>query len=191
MIERFAVIVLSGTVSDPVARDAIAGDLIEEHRERRSSRGALGASIWMLRQLVLSLPHLAALAPRRDGPCFEWSRIYRFYATLAALVGISVVLIELLARLAALPISPLGAVAAFAASAAATMFAGFLAARIAKRAPLVAAISVGLIGTGIGVGILLLDDVRAPLVYWVGVVVAIIPAAIAGGLARARQLSPD
>jgi hypothetical protein len=189
MIERFAVIVLSGTVTDPVARDAIAGDLIEEYRERRSSRGAVPAHVWMVRQLVLSLPYLASLAPRRDQPGFEWSLIYKFYGTLGVLVGLGTLLIELLVRLAPLLISPTRAVVAFSASAAAAIFAGFLAARIARRAPLVAALSVGVIGTGIGVGILLLHDVRTPLVYWVSVVVALIPATIAGGLTRAHQLS--
>jgi hypothetical protein len=66
---------------------------------------------------------------------------------------------------------------------------GFAAARIARRAPLVAALAVGVMCAGIGVGALLLGDVHAPFAPWTAIQCSIIPAALFGGLFRARQLA--
>lgn len=190
MIRRLVSLILAGSVADDALRDAIAGDLIEDHAIIVSERGLLSAELWLVRQLVASFPHFASLASResRPGmPCGGLAWVARFYGTLGVLVAMSAALAFGFAWTAARLVDSLLLLSV--ASMAGSALGGFAAAHIARRAPLVAALAVGVMCAGIGVGALLLGDVHAPHAPWTALQFSIIPAALFGGLFRAGQLA--
>jgi len=187
---RLVALILAGSVADDGLRDAIAGDLIEDHAIIVAQRGRIAAEFWLVRQLVVSFPHFASLASLGSRPrasCFRLAWVARFYGLLGVLVAMSAALAVGFAWIAARSADSLLLLSV--ASMAGAALGGFAAAHIARRAPLVAALAVGVMCAGIGVGALLLGDVHAPHAPWTALQFSIIPAAVFGGLFRARQLA--
>lgn len=189
MIRRLVPLILAGSVMNDELRDAIAGDLIEDHTIIVGQRGRIAAELWLVRQLVVSFPHFASLPSRASQPgvpCLALAWIARFYGRLGVLVATSVVLAFGLAWIDARSVD--SQLVVWVASIVSAAFGGFVAAHFARRAPLVAALGVGVMCAGIGVSAMLLGDVHAPHVSWAALQLSIVPAALFGGLFRARQL---
>ena len=190
MNRRLVSLILAGSVADDALRDAIAGDLVEDHAIIAAERGRIAAEFWLVRQVVASFPHLASLASgesRLGVRCGGLARIARFYGIFGVLVAMSAALAFGFAWIAARSADSLLVPSAM--SIAGAVLGGFAGARVTRRAPLVAALGVGVMCAGIGVGALLLGDVHAPQAAWTALQVSIIPAALFGGLLRARQLA--
>lgn len=183
-----APLVLAGTVGDRALRDAITGDLLEEHAELAAVRGRPRADWWLLRQLVHSFPYFASLTDGTE-PCgFDAGLVRRFYGGLALVVAVGVALsLGMLWSHAAMAPAA-GAALPFLAALLATVGAAYAAAVVVASAPLVAALAVGVVAAFAGLGAALLGDVTSPLSEWVTLQLLLPFAALAGGLTRARQL---
>lgn len=183
-----APLVLAGTVADRALRDAITGDLLEEHADLAAASGRVRANWWLLRQLLRSFPHFASLTDM-SGPCLmDAGFIRRFYGGLALVVaaGVALSLGTLWVHASVAPAA--GAALPFLGALLATVAAAYLVAVVVASAPLVAALAVGVVAAFAGFGAALLGDVPSALAEWVTLQLLLPFAALAGGLMRARQL---
>jgi hypothetical protein len=177
--------VLAGLNVDRGLRDAIIGDLIEERAELAALRGERYAQRWMWQQVLRSVPIFMQAAVRSGG-----LRLLAavFGSALAALLAISILIAASVALLSALvsqeTIRDL-AVVGFGIDLAYAAAAGYLAARLARVAPLGAALIVGVLGVAITV----VAGGDAQGWYRTALVLLLIPATMSGGWLRARQLA--
>ena len=187
MTPDFLDLVLAATVPDAALRDAISGDLREEHAELCVTRGRLRAKLWLLRQVVASIPRFASLTGSSLVDSCSGRAAARFYFALSLLVGVGVATalgIDALGRWTAG--SPM-ILFALAAVAECSLYLGYLAAGIAPRAPLNGAIAVSAVSLSVGVGGLLLGDFQAPAWFVVASQLLAVPAALAGALLSVRS----
>ena len=188
-MERLIELVVAGTVPDLTYRTAITGDLLEEYRAIRAVRGALVASVWAWRQLIGSLPWFSALAREGDRGCLTFLDAARFYAVLTLILALGLGLVEAFLLIALRGAGWSSGIPALGAAVLLSAAAGFVAARLARRAPLIAALGVGVLGLAIGVGGVLLGHVGKPAGFWAPALVLVVPAAFAGGMLRVRRIA--
>lgn len=181
-------LVLAGTVADRELRDAIAGDLLEEHAERSVSAGRGRANWWLLLQLVHSFPYFASLSGDRDANGFTPQFIRRFYARLIAVIGIGVAVHLAVAWLHNSFASSAGVALSFLGGLLGACGAAYGAAVAVPAAPLAAALATGVVAAFAGAGAALLGDVTTFVPEWIALQSLLPFAALAGGLVRARQL---
>ncbi len=183
---------VAGTVFDPMLRDAIAGDLIEEHAALVETRGQFLAAVWTSRQLVVSTPGFATLSRTGGIGCrgLDFGLALRFYSVLAFLVAcaLALALLFVVARDASVDT---GVVAlSFIGSLVASGGGGFLAAMAARRAPIVGAVALVTMCLGISIGATLVNEPQAlhashaPQWYWAALLLSVGPAVVAGALLR-------
>lgn len=178
-------IVLAGLNVDRDVRDAIAGDLIEEHAQLAEIRGQRSADRWMRQQILRSVPVFVQAA--------VWNGGFRLLAAVvaaasAALLAVGVLIGASTALLSAL-ISPDAmarlTIVAFAVDLAYGAAGGYLAARLGRAAPLGAAFVFGVLG----VSLTMLSGADAHGWYRTALQLLLIPATLSGGWVRARHLA--
>ncbi len=178
-------IVLAGLNVDHGLRDAITGDLIEEHAQLAAIHGERSADRWMRQQILRSVPLFVQAAIRNGGV-----RLLAAIAgaALAALLLISVPIGASAALLRGL-VSPdaigRATIAVFAIDLAYGAAGGYLAARLGRAAPLAAAFVLGVLG----VSLTLMSGGDTDGWYRPALLLLLIPATMAGGWLRARHLA--
>jgi CubicO group peptidase (beta-lactamase class C family) len=194
----FAERTLGALVADALLREAVLGDLAEEFAERCALHGPARARRWYRVQAARSAPPLLAATcwPASGG------RARRAGELLAAGLG-GLVLVQLLHQAAqllttrALTSAGLAAGGALAvacslvAGAGCAVLAGAVAARRVRGAPLAGALALATVLGALAVAGVVANGGAAPLWYWVGLQLVVLPAgAFAGGLLRARVAAP-
>jgi len=185
MKSRILDIVFAGLNVDRALREAIIGDLVEEHSELAAERGDQFADRWIFSQIVRSLPALSLAVLRAVGG--------RAIARIFVAASASLLTIWILADVSAMVVfNRLSAetIARFSVviltiDVAYGVGGGYLAARLGRVSPLVSAIAFGVLGvmlTG------LTHDDRTPSWYPIALQMLLIPATVTGGWLRARQL---
>jgi hypothetical protein len=180
-------VALTGLNVDRELREAIIGDMIEEHAEIAATRGNRLANWWIVSQLLRSAPILARATLREDGED-GWVRamlrtvgaavlalgIVLVAASLSASVAFAALAPETLARLTMVMLAiDLGYGVA----------GGYLAARLG-RAPLTSAAIFGVLGATMSI----FAAGTSPSWYAMALSLFLLPATVAGGWIRARQI---
>jgi hypothetical protein len=177
--------VLAGLNVDRDLRDAITGDLIEEHAELAAVHGERSADRWVRRQILRSLPVLVQAAVRNGGVRLLAAIVG---AALTALLAVSL-LIGASAALVSTLVSPetMGrlTIVALAIDLAFGAAGGYLAARLGRAAPLGAAFVFGVLG----LSLTLISGGDASGWYRPALQLLLIPATVSGGWLRARHLA--
>jgi hypothetical protein len=183
-----AEVLVSGVVDDVELRDAIVGDLAEEYGALASVRGVRHADGWLRSQVVRSLPRLAADAIRRSGMRGAVSVLVAMIAGYA-LLAVLVIGGDMIAGMfvPSDPASVITALVSIVLAVVSALAAGYVAARLAPSAPLVAATALGVLCVVIGLGTFALGDVGVPTWYWMALQLVVLPSAVLGGLARVRR----
>jgi hypothetical protein len=178
-------IVLAGLNVDRSLRDAITGDLIEEHAALAAVHGERSADRWMRQQILRSVPVFVHAAVRNGGFRLLAALVG---AALAALLAVGLMIGASAALLSAL-VSPqtIGrlTILAFAIDLTYGAAGGYLAARLGRAAPLGAAFVFGVLG----VSLTLMSGGDAHSWYGPALQVLLIPATVTGGWLRARHLA--
>ncbi len=185
--------ILAALVADGALREPLLGDLAEEFAARCAQHGAAQARRWYRGQAVRSAPHLVAACwwPARA------ARRRRLGALLAGVAGgyLTLLLLHQAAQLVAgVLVGGAGAAGwAFAACSLAAaggcaVIGGYVAARALPDAPLAAALALAAACGALAVAGMLVNGGVAPLWYWGGVQLLLLPlGACLGGLVRARE----
>ena len=182
---RILEIVFTGLNVDRVLREAIIGDLVEERSELAAVRGERFADRWMFSQIVRSVPTLSLGALRAAG-LRATARI--FGAALASLAAIWI-LSGVSAAVAFNGLSPETfarfSMVVLALDLTYCVGGGYFAARLGRVSPLVSAAAFGVLGLTL---VMLTHDGKTPSWYLIALQLLLIPATVAGGWLRARQL---
>ncbi len=180
-------LVLAGTVADPALRESIEDDLLAEYGERVTAAGRYAAAGWAFRQLLVSFPDFAGLGVTGARPCRPLASASAFYGILLLIVGTGAGLSEIALRGGTLDGSRAADGVSLLGTLALTGLAGYLLAALASRAPLAAALGLGLVCAAIAVGAVALGDPRGA-VWYLAVFGLLAPmVSLAGGLVRVRQ----
>ncbi|HVE77551.1 MAG TPA: permease prefix domain 2-containing transporter [Gemmatimonadaceae bacterium] len=187
-----AELVLTGFVADRDTRDAVLGDLAEEHAVRCAESGAAAAARWYWRQTIASLPPLAGASLRR-ARAGGWARVaIAVVAGYAALVVLGLAGDAGLGRLTSRVGAPADEwwrlMASLALGGAGAVSGGWVAAAVGRRAPLASAAALGAACVAINLTALFAGASSGPLWYWLSFGVYVLPGTVAGGLLRLRQL---
>jgi hypothetical protein len=188
VMSRMAGAILRILVADDEIREGVEGDLIEDYARIRASEGSRSAARQYWCELLVSAPHLlrASLAPPDAGVGLGAAMaIVGGYVTLVALVLWN----EQMLRIVGVRLDPENrsimtlwlALDVFAG-----IGAGYVAAWLARRAPVASALALGLGCVVIGVLMALLGSFAGPLWYHVALQVVIVPATVTGGALRVR-----
>jgi hypothetical protein len=184
-------------VADRALRDSLLGDLAEEFAEHGAQHGVARARWWYRRQAVWSAPYLVT-ACWWPAPA---ARSRRLGALLAGVAGgyLTLLLLHQVAQVAAgLLLTEAGddaagwafATCSLAAGVACAVLGGYVAARALPDAPLAAALTLAVACGVLGVTGMLVNGGVAPLWYWGGLQLVVLPVgACVGGLMRARRRS--
>lgn len=187
---------LGALVADRALREPFLGDLAEEFGARCAEHGAARARRWYRGQAARSVPFLVAAcwwpAPaarsRRLGALL--AGVAGGYLTLLLLHQAAQVAAGLLLTTAGAPPGWAFAACSLGASAGCAVLGGAVAARTLPDAPLAAALTLALVCAALGVAGVLLNGDFAPLWYWGGLQLLVLPAGAClggGGVLRARQ----
>lgn len=185
MMETAVRLLLAGTVSDAGLRQSIEDDLLEEYEARRTGQGGLVARCWLAVQLVLSFPDFAGLGARERMPLLP-QVAGRFYGVLALVVALGAGLSEVAIRLG--PSEDIGrGLVVLCGAVVAAALAGYLLAVVAVRASLAGALGLGVVAAAVMIGAIGLGTTVPRTWYLASCALLFPPAALAGGLMRARQ----
>ena len=176
--------VLTGLGVDGVVREAIVGDLIEEHSRLATARGEIHADRWVRRQVVRSIPFFARGTLRAGGPRLIAATLLAALCALLAVDLLSGASVAVASLMLGPDVLERAAIAALALDLVYAAFGGYLAARFGRAAPLGAALVVGLSG------VLLTAISGAPMhtLNRIALQLLIVPATIGGGWLRVRGL---
>ena len=166
-------------------REAIVGDLVEEHAEIAATRGERVADWWMFSQMVRSMPTFAHAALRAGGT----RALMRILgAALSALLAVLIVA-SVSAAVAFNTISPQTmarfAIVVLAIDLAYGVAGGYLAARLGPVAPLASAVAFGVLGVLLST---VATEGATPAWYPLALQLLLVPATALGGWMRARQI---
>lgn len=183
---RWAELLAGALVADPGVREAVLGDLAEEHALRAEAGSARAADRWYRREVARSAARLAVCSiggAGARGYLLTAAAVGAGYAAIAVLVGATEALLDV----------TLGgsgwvrAVASLAAGVLCGVAGGYAAAAIGRRAPLLSSVALGVACAAISLALLRRPGDGTPLWYRIGVVVVFLPATAAGGLLRIRR----
>jgi hypothetical protein len=188
----FAERLAAALVADAELREAVLGDLAEEHDAVTRARGAQAADRAYRREVLRSVPGLTRVSVMRAGPG-TWLRIA------AAVVVGSVALSVLSAAGEALLDRVIGdaapgdwrrLAASLTAGLLCAVVGGYAAAAVGRRAPLLSAAALGGVCVVAGLGMLVSGSTVIPLPYRIGMTIIVLPAALAGGVLRVAHSDP-
>lgn len=187
-----AELVLAELAGDRDTRDAVLGDMAEEHQARCADVGPGAAARWYWRQTLASVPPLATSALRRARPG-AWARaavaVVAGYAALMLLMLLSDAgLARLMTWLRAGSDAGWPLAASLGIGAACAVAGGWITAAVGRRAPLASAAALGAAFVAVNLIALFAGASRGPRWYWVGFGIVVLHGAVAGGLLRLRQL---
>lgn len=176
-------------IADAELRDAVLGDLSEEHARLAQLRSRHAANAWYWSQLLRSAVPFSAMAVARGG-CRGWMRL-----AIAVVVSYAL-LVLLVVRMDSWLFSVLGSpggtitwqmpVASLASGIICGMIAGYVAALVGRRSPFASALALGALCASLTIAILLRGGDGSPLWYQFGLLAVILPSTAAGALVRAR-----
>jgi hypothetical protein len=177
--------VLAGLNVDRGLRDAIVGDLVEEHAARAAVQGERSADRWVRQQVLRSVPVFMQAAVRDGG--------LRLPAAILGAAVVSLLVVLLLVGASATLLSALVSpetmarltFVAFAIDLVYGAAGGYLAARLGRAAPLAAAFLFGVLG----VWLTSRSGADAHASYRLALQLLLIPATVGGGWLRARHLA--
>jgi hypothetical protein len=185
MIPRVFDVVLTGLSVDSETREAIIGDLVEEHAEFAAMLGQSFANRWLISQMLRSLPLLTHQMLRAGGPRVMMKAvgagvvallIMLIVSSTSAAVFFAAFSEEALVRFA---------IIAFAIDLGYGVVGGYLAALLARVAPLVSSLCCGVLAV---VFTVIASGGAVPEWYALALQILLIPAAMTGGWLRARRL---
>jgi hypothetical protein len=186
---KLAVWIAESVVSDSDLREAALGDLAEDFTARIKDDSIAGANSWYWSQVMRSVFPLSLMSLRRAGLA-GWLRLLATvlvtYIALAAMVIISDSwIMDISQNVWAVSIMSL----AFGATAA--VIAGYVAALVGGKTPMLAALLLGTLCLSLGLitffGFIDGDD-GSPLLYRVVLTLSVLPACAFGAMLRTRQL---
>jgi len=186
---QLAVWFAESLISDPDLRDAALGDLAEDF-DARAENGAGGAAqSWYWSQVLRSIVPLSMMSLRRSG-VGGWVRLIATvvvgYVALAAMVIVSDSwMMDLSTNVWAVSLLSLGF------GALSAVIAGYAAALIGGKTPMLAALSLGALCVGISVLMFAFmpGDDGSPFAYRVALMLIVLPSCAFGAMLRARQVS--
>ena len=186
-----AELVLAELAGDRDTRDAVLGDMAEEHEARCVDVGSVAAARWYWRQTLASVLPLGAAALRR-AQAGAWARVaVAVVAGYAALILLMLLSDAGLARVmtwlgagstAGWPLAAslgIGGICAVAG--------GWITAAVGRRAPLASAAALGAAFVAVNLIALFAGASRGPRWYWVAFGIVVLHGSVAGGLLRLRQ----
>jgi hypothetical protein len=186
MSPGFLEIALIGLNVDPVLREAIIGDLVEERTQMAAECGESFANRWMLSQMGRSIVSLAHDALRAGGARV----LVRILVAAAAAFALVLLATSASTRIAFALFSTETmarfAIVVLAVDLAFGVAGGYLAARFGRAAPLASALVFGLLSIVLAV---VSSDAMTVKWYSFALQVLVVPATIAGGWLRAKQLA--
>jgi hypothetical protein len=179
-------VALTGLNVDRELREAIIGDMVEEHAEIAAARGNRLANWWIVSQLLRSAPIFARATLREEGRGWVRAMLRTVGAALLAL-GIVWVAASLSASVAFAALAPETlarlTIVMLAIDLGYGVAGGYLAARLG-RAPLTSAVTFGVLGATASI----FAAGTTPSWYALVLSLLLLPATVAGGWIRARQI---
>jgi uncharacterized membrane protein len=188
---------LQGLSAKSDFRDAILGDLAEEHAERAESDGVPAARRWYYREAARAAPHLLLHCVRslRVG---EVRRLVNVLFAAYFLVSMFIIVVTIMARST---LETLGMSAGFLATslqaggtlgrvvlgAAAAMLMGYSVASLDKKTPLASAILFGTVWTSVGTVALLIAPLHESLWNFVSGAILVVVCTTVGGMLQVRN----
>jgi hypothetical protein len=187
---RAAQSLVEALLPDPETREVVVGDLLEDHAIVRRLHGATTASRWYWSQAVRSAPRLLQMTALQLS-ARAWFRcaalVLLAYVILAALVMAGQIVLQLVdpyvgsshRELLSVGMSTLCAVTG-----------GFVAACLARSAPLANAVALGLFCVALSIGVCLTVMDTTPMWYRLALALVVLPATIGGGVLRVLMSRP-
>jgi hypothetical protein len=176
--------ILEALLPDPDTRDAVLGDLLEDHDSVCGLKGPAEAARWYWTQVVWSAPALLQMTATQM-TARAWLRacgvVLLGYMVLAALVIISQAVLALFGPLMQPQRIELLSLAA---STLCGVGAGYAAACIGRSAPLASSLGLGVVCTMLSLAMCMAAMSGTPLWYRIGLAIVVLPATTLGGLIR-------
>jgi hypothetical protein len=185
MISRVFDVVLTGLSVDSETREGIIGDLVEEHAEFAETLGQSFANRWLMSQMLRSLPLLTHQMLRVRGPRVVMKAVGAGFVALLTMLVVSSTSAAVFFAAFSEEALVRFAIIAFAIDLAYGVIGGYLAARLARVAPLVSSLSCGVLAV---VFTVVASGGAVPEWYALALQILLIPAAMTGGWLRARRL---
>jgi hypothetical protein len=182
-------------ISDPELRDAVLGDLAEDHRQVARTHSESAANRWYWSQLIRSTIPFSLLAINRGG-MRGWMRLVLAvvvgYVAIAASVMVTdaVMTNVVIAAGISWPIIPPWQYLAgsLGGGVICGVFAGYVAAVVGGRSPIAPALGLGVLCAAFSAFLIATGGFGGPLWYQLGILLIVFPATVGGAFVRARQL---
>src|SRR5688500_4510343 len=185
MIPRVFDVVLAGLSVDSETREVIIGDLVEEQAEFAATLGQSFANRWLISQVLRSLPLLTHQRLRAGGPPVMMKAVGAGLVALLTMLVVSSASAAVFFAAFSEEALVRFAIFAFAIDLGYGVIGGYLAARLARVAPLVSSLSCGILAV---VFTVVASGGAVPEWYALALQILLIPAAMTGGWLRARRL---
>jgi hypothetical protein len=184
---RLAETLVEALLSDPDTRDAVVGDLLEDHAAIVAQHGCAAAARWYRTQVVRSTPALLQTTMLQFS-VRDWVRavglVLLAYVMLSALVIAGHVLLQFIEperpEVPSLVMSSVCAIAG-----------GYLAARVSRRAPLANAVALGLFCVLVSIVLCLTATDGTPMWYQLALAALVLPGSTTGGILRVLTSRPS
>jgi hypothetical protein len=177
-------------IADGALREAVLGDLAEEHAHLVQTRSTPAADRWYWWQIIRSAVPLSVIATSRDG-ALAWLRLAGAVFASGALLATLVIATDTFLLAPVLSTTLPGwqmPVASFAFGLPCGIVAGYAAAVFGGRSPITPALVLGLGCTALAMMMLPSGASAAPFGYQVVVALIVLPSCLTGAIMRAHQL---
>ena len=181
---RNAEIVATMLIADASLRDAVLGDLTEEHA-RLQNVAPHQADRWYWSQIIRSAIPFSFLAVSRGG----WRGWLRLAAAIAVGYVTIVAMVITTGKLVVGASMTMMSILSLTTGVISGIVAGFAAAIVGGRSPFAPAIGLGALCAAFALLLSAFEPGGAPLWYQLGLVIIVFPSVIVGALLRAGQLS--
>lgn len=178
--------IAESVVSDPDLREAALGDLAEDFAMKAGDDSITAARVWYWSQVARSVFPLSMMSLRRAG-LGGWARLIATvlvsYAALAAMVIVSDGWMT--------DVSPnvwVLSVISLTSGMVSAVIAGYFAALVGGKTPMLAALSLGLLCAGLSVLMFAGGNDGSPLLYRIVLMLIVLPSCAFGAMLRTRQL---